>query len=478
MGGGVVGRAITFKLSEGNHNLRILCIDPRRKANGSASYAAGAMLGAYGEISAHKTKELDINETDFRIQAQKIYPEWLERIKERSGRDIYAKMGTFLIANVAGAQDRSHLMKIAEELTARHESFQWTDPADIPSFRPNPDYLAYQGLYIPKEGCVDASDLMESLAKAAIKSGVEHLGKAVRKLMVEGNKVVGVVAEDEKLYADHVVLCAGVGIGKIMDDTHIPAGIPYLMPGKGVGLAVSTGVSFPNVIRTPDRGFACGAHIVPRSDSTVYIGTTNQVSSLSGLQNGVTSGEVHTLLHSAIHEIHTGLRTATIEKMYFGSRPVTADGYPVIGDTEVEGLYVATGTYRNGILMAPLIAEIVGAKITESPIKFDNPFSAERRKMLLDRVADGKEALIENGIRDLVSFIQEPTGSLPYHRSQELTNFITTLASMVLTGDQPKYTQLLEKSKELLETCPIAEIVPQLFYKYHEFKAGERDGQT
>ncbi|ODP26037.1 Thiazole synthase [Paenibacillus nuruki] len=474
VGGGVIGKAITFKLSEIRPHSKILSVDPHYKANGSASYAAGAMLGAYAEITIDKTNKLDLEEINFRVQAQKYFPTWLEKIKERSGRDIYTTMGTFLIANVNGKQDLLNLKRIKNELATRNEQYEWIEPSDIPNFQPNPDYLAYQGLYVPNEGSINTSDLMDALDIAIMNSGVEHLNKIVSRVLIEHDKAVGIVVDGENIYADQVILCAGVGIQKILDTTNLSTKIPRLMPGKGVSLVVSSDIPFSNVIRTPNRDFACGTHIVPRSDSDIYIGATNRISNTPGLKDGITSGEVHSLLHSAIHEIHTGFRTANIEKLYFGSRPITTDRYPVVGETSVSGLYVATGTYRNGILMSPLIGDIVASEIVGENCHIDNPFSIEKRGLSLNNIKNNTEELITNGIRDLVSFIQEPTGALPYNRSQELTDFITILTTMVLNKEQNKYEELLIESRELIERYPVAEIVPQLFYKYHQVKEQER----
>ncbi|MEX2104277.1 MAG: hypothetical protein WD907_02965, partial [Bacilli bacterium] len=133
-----------------------------------------------------------------------------------------------------------------------------------------------------------------------------------------------------------------------------------------------------------------------------------------------------------------------------------------------------TGTYRNGILMSPLIGEIIGSQILGQKCPFENPFSLEKRNLLLQDVATDHSALIENGIRDLISFIQEPTGALPYNRSQELEDFVTTLTSMVLINDRTEYQALIDESRDLINKYPLAEIIPQLFYKYHEFKQNER----
>ncbi|GAB3845706.1 hypothetical protein GCM10029963_24400 [Micromonospora andamanensis] len=72
---------------------------------------------------------------------------------------------------------------------------------------------------------------------------------------------------------------------------------------------------------------------------------------------------MHALLHSAIHEVNVGFRTSRITSMTYGLRPLTSDHKPLIGATGHDGVHIATGTYRNGILMAPLIADLITAEL-------------------------------------------------------------------------------------------------------------------
>lgn len=465
-GGGVIGKSIAFRL-EKKQQLNILCIDPHYKANGSASLAAGAMLGAFGEITVDKTSFLDQKELEFRIRAAQLYPDFLNEIEESSRQTIYQMPGTFVIANNAGKQDRFNLQKIAQELQTHDQPYQWVEPTEIPNFKPNREYLAYQALYMPKEGSVSSADLLDGLTRALeCSKRVSFLNDVVQSLVVQESRLTGVVtAQQGEIYADHVILCAGVGVQKILDQSPgVSQQIPMLMPGKGVSLVLETETMFEHVIRTPNRDFACGTHVVPRGRNSVYVGATNRIANTPGLREGITTGELHSLLHSAIHEINTSLRTANVQTTLFGSRPITIDRYPLVGKTDLEGLYVATGTYRNGILMAPLIAEIVSDELLQRSARYENAFSPVNRGLVLTDVSG--ETLIEAGIRDLVNFIQEPGGSLPYNRAQELENFLQVLTRAVLLDDN-QYKQLISDSRELIDRYPIAEIIPQLFYQYH-----------
>ena len=129
--------------------------------------------------------------------------------------------------------------------------------------------------------------------------------------------------------------------------------VPRLLPGKGVSLTAD-GLSdaFPYVLRTPNRDFACGSHVVPRGDGRVYLGATNRISTTPGGTPGITLGEVHSLLHSAIHEINTGFRTANVRSFTFGMRPLTLDHRPMLGHTGVPPDLVHHGARRAPALRA------------------------------------------------------------------------------------------------------------------------------
>ncbi|SFL00074.1 FAD-dependent oxidoreductase [Brevibacillus centrosporus] len=473
VGGGIIGKSIALRLEQ--EHLNILCIDPHYKANGSASLAAGAMLGAFAEITTDKTNEMDKKELQFRIQSQQIYPEYVENVEEYSGRKVYQKNGTFIIANVAGKLDRFNLKTIEEELIQHKKTYERIDPSAIPNFQPNREYLAYQALYLPFEGCVNTTDLLDALTVALEKSErVNLMDDLVLSLLGNEQKITGVrTKENGEIYANKVVLCAGVGIQKILDfSSDISKKLPTLMPGKGVSLVMDTEVEFEHVIRTPNRDFACGTHIVPRSKNSVYIGATNRIANTPGLKDGVTAGELHSLLHSAIHEINTDFRTCNVQMMNYGSRPITTDRYPLIGEVELEGLFVATGTYRNGVLMAPLIGDIVTDKIMNRNVRYENPFSPEQRRIKYNHVTTDK--LLENGIKDLVSFIQEPAGFLPYNRSQELEHFLQILTKFAFL-EEGEHQLLLEESQQLLRDYPVSEIVPQLFYRFSEYMKEQKN---
>jgi glycine/D-amino acid oxidase-like deaminating enzyme len=466
VGGGVIGRAVAWRLA--GVPLSVTCFeDPQSR--GQASTAAGAMLGAFGEITSDRTTDADQRELAFRVAAADLYPPWLDALRSASGASIQSGRGTFVIANSVGREDRRCLQRMAECLDAYGRSYEWAEPAHIPHYRPHSAFCAHRALFVRDEGYVNTLDLMSALQRSLEQSGrVRIVSESVEALLTESGAAAGVRTSGGRTFrADAVVLAAGVGIQRIVGESPpaVAAAIPPLMAGKGVSVVVEADASLEHVVRTPNRDFSCGTHVVPRSGRHVYFGATNRIADTPGASDGVTCGEIQNLLYSAIHEIDTGFRTANIVSTAFGSRPIAPDRFPVVGQTSVAGLVVATGTYRNGVLMAPLIADIVVDSILKRPPSFDHGFGPDDPRRRLP--ASSPEDLIARGVADLVSFIREPNGFLPYGRAQELQDFIQTLLTSALT-DAGEVDAVLIEARRLIRARPVPEIIPQLFYRIHE----------
>lgn len=467
VGGGVLGRTIAHYLKE--ENLRILIFDPKEKMNGVASLAAGGMLGAYGEITADKISKLDNLETKFRIQSAQLFPDFLASLSSDTNQTFLQAKGTFIIANPDGKDDNKNIAKIAEVLDLYSESYNWVDSEDIPNYNPHQKHTAYKALFIPSELSIDSIELMNSLECSIIGSpNITMINEEVVELIYEKERIIGVRTSENVYYSSLTVLSSGIGTKKLIENEkfeNLINSIPTLMSGKGSSLIVSNhGISLEHVIRTPNRDFACGTHIVPKGGSDIYIGATNRIMDTPGTGEGVTLGEIHSLLHSVIHEINTEFRNVNIKKYQFGSRPLTVDKFPIIGKTDLEGLYIATGTYRNGIVMAPLIAKIIKNEILKINNIF-NPFSVNERRKHIEIIEKNK--VIDAGVRDLISFIQEPTGNLPYNRAKELELFLKPLLEIILINKENPSNgkDVFSNIKNLFDKHPVAEIIPQLYYE-------------
>lgn len=471
IGGGVIGSAIVREMLA--RKLQVICLESDGLPEASASLAAGAMLGAFGEVTRAPEEPLEDVEIDFRVESDKLYRDWTAAIASDADQPVTITEGTFIVANTSGKDDDDNVRAIYRAALAYQQPAEWVDGASVPGLRPHQTYRPSKTLFLPREGSVDSSTLMDALRKANRRKapGVYVQGNVVQ-LRSRGHQIAGVITEAGTRYeAPIVILCCGESINDLIRNSGFgDLGIPTIVGGKGSSLLLHGEIKVPHVIRTPNRDFACGTHIVPRGDGSIYVGATNRISATPGSGRSVTAGELHTQLHSVIHEINTTFRTSAVSGFRYGVRPLCVDGYPIVGETTTKGLLVATGTYRNGMLMAPLIARIIDSEIADE-LGPSNPFAPSRRPELLAKRVPGD--VIENGVRDLISFIQEPHGTLPYNRGQELCDLVTVLLKSVLS-DTAEYDGIVQAISHEFHSNPMPELIPSLLYTVHEHREGLR----
>jgi glycine oxidase len=467
VGGGVLGLSIAFELTQSS--LQVLLVYPKQSQHETASLAAGAMLGAYGEITADELTTLDRDELEFRIKAQLLYPRWLEKICAQSGKSVFTAKGTFVIGNNEGVSDRDNLKRIKTELDNHNEPSEWVEPQEIPGFKPSRGLLPQLCLYIPNENSVDSSDLIEALELCLTKSSLcKHIDDEVVSIDTDSrNKEWLIITKNQKNYStENLILSAGSKTADIIGASICAkAKLPSLYFGKGVACTINDFPSVPHTIRTPNRAFACGVHVVPRSRKRLYIGATNFFGSDHEVEKGFEIGEVHILFDQAIHQINTSLRRATIESFRYGYRPITSTHTTLVGQTILPGLFVATGTYRNGVLMAPLIAQIIAAEVLNIDVSIKNVFSPNYQSK---KEETDLSQLIKTGVRDIVAILHEPRGTLPYDRTIELEKFLHVLFQMSI-AEEGEYTKLRQIVKQRLINTPLNETMNRLFYELIDY---------
>jgi glycine oxidase len=457
IGGGAIGLAVANALLRAT--LRVTSIyPPATDDRPVASRAAGAMLGAFGEITS------DDGGTDdpafqFRLEAQRMYPEWLDGLRQQTGQSVHQGSGTYVVANNVGLTDRASLHRMKQRADAVGEPAEYVDPNDIPGLRPNQYQAPGLCLHLPNEGSVDPDQLLGALEVAAENAGswsrIAEVVLSVRP--AEGGWEVTTVG-GQMLRTHQVVLCAGSRSWEVLDkDLCSEAGLPDLYFGKGVSCLVRNGPPIRSTIRTPNRAFACGIHVVPRPDGLLYLGATNNLGVDHDIERGIQPGELHNLFDEVLHQINGDLRQSRIESLRVGFRPIAAHGRPVLGKTRLPGLSVATGTYRDGLLMAPLVAAIVAAEVTGRSAQ-SNPFP-----VVHDEPAPDPGMLVDVGIRDVVSFLQEPRGELPYDRAEQLRGYITALFHMAIDDDDGRFSPLRDEIRRRLREVPLNETMHGIF---------------
>ena len=457
IGGGVVGLAVANALLRAG--VEVVSLFPPSPEPGSmASRAAGAMLGAFGEVTS---SDDGVAETafEFRLRAQRLYSEWLDELCDRARTTVFRAKGTYIVANNTDRRDRLNLRLMKRRADDVGEPADYVEPEDVPGLEPSPHHVPGLCLYLPREHSIDADELLAALAaSAATFDRWTHTPGSASAVRRDGEGWAVEVSAGHVIRAQQVVVCAGSrSIEVLPPGLRRAARLPQLFFGKGVSCIVSGGPSLNSTIRTPNRAFACGIHVVPRASGLLYLGATNHLGSDHDADCGVQPGELHSMFDQILHQLTTEVRESRIEQLRTGYRPIAAHGRPIIGATNLAGLNVATGTYRDGVLMAPLVGAIVAAGIIGDPDGPANPFPANFEDTSMD-----PDSLVETGIQDIIAFLHEPRGELPYDRAEELRKYLTALFHMALENNG-RYSALRDQIHEELERAPLNETMHKLF---------------
>lgn len=218
-------------------------------------------------------------------------------------------------------------------------------------------------------GSVDNRKLGQALYAAAVAAGAEfRLGVAVRRVSARRDRLEQVELSDgTSLPADAVVIAAGAWSGQILG---LPVRIP-VTPVRGQMLAVEHPTRLvPHII----KGERC--YLVPRGEQRTLIGATVE---RAGFDESITEAGINGLLMAA-YELEPRLVEARIVEKWAGLRPGTPDDLPILGaDQRVDGVFYATGHYRNGILLAPITAHTMTNLLLEGNSAFSlTDFRIER----------------------------------------------------------------------------------------------------
>jgi glycine oxidase len=327
VGAGVIGLSLAISLRK--QGLRVLVIE-RGEPGREASYAAAGMLAPDGNEIPPALKELA------QISSG-LYPEFVHELVDESGFKIdFSKRGTLLLS--ADTRFPRQARKLSNE--------------EVSTIEPalNLDHLATANIAAAfiAERAVDPRSLMAALIKTAQHRGVDiSSGTEVKSVLISGEHVAGVQTDPTSYAAPAVVNCAGAWSG-IVGPHRFPVN-----PVKGQMLALVHGPELKHVIRGDD------VYVVPRADERLVIGSTLED---AGYDRRVDVSTIKRLLDSA-KAIVPALAWARQHDAWAGLRPGTPDCLPILGPTATPGYFVATGHYRDGILLAPVTARVMTAVI-------------------------------------------------------------------------------------------------------------------
>jgi glycine oxidase len=351
LGGGVIGLAVAWRVARAG--LRVTVLE-RGHPGRETSHVAAGMLAPVSEASLAERRLLALG-----LRSASAYAGFVAELTAASGCDPgYLRCGTLAVArdgDEAEALERELEMRRGLELEVRRllpSAARRIEPALAPTLR-----LA---LEVPDDHAIDPRRLTAALARAVEQAGGELRTEVeVAEVTIADGRVAGVVLSGgESLRAGQLVIAAGPWSGRIEG---LPPGARLpIRPVKGQILRLHDPAG-PGLLGHALR--IGGGYIVPRGDGRYVLGATMEE---KGFDRSVTAGAVFELLRDAI-ELVPGFSELEIDELSAGLRPGTPDGAPAIGPGAIPGLHWATGHHRNGILLAPVTAELVVSALLGEP---------------------------------------------------------------------------------------------------------------
>jgi glycine oxidase len=379
IGAGICGLGIGWRLAAAGAEVEVF---DRGEAGRGATWAAAGMLAAGVEAEPGEEALLALN-----LWSQGLWPDFARDLEAVSGIEVgYRDEGTLVAAPTR--DDAARLRATYDYQTGLGIDLAWLSPAEARRREPylGPNLAA--AVYSANDHQADNRQVAAALRAAFLAvGGCLHENCPVTGLDLAAGRVRGLWAGERRVSADVVVLAAGPwsqGLPGLPE-----AACPPVRPVKGQMLALAMPEAAPLVSHVL---WAPGVYLVPRHGGRLVIGATVEE---KGFDDQLTAGGVFALLEAAWRAV-PAIEELPIDEMWVGFRPTSRDDAPILGPTPLDGLVVATGHHRNGILLAPATAEVVSRLI------LDGALPEVARPFTMARFSAGSRVSSADATRDLV----------------------------------------------------------------------------
>lgn len=347
IGGGVMGCAIALRLAA--RGARPLVLE-RSVPGAEASSVAAGILAPLIEHGAPGTA------VRLGARSRELHAALAEELREASSVDVgFRRSGAMIVA-----LDDAEASGLEARARAIEASGGRAERIDARTARDREAHLSDEvrgAVDLDEEAQVEPPLLLRAMAIAAERAGARfRSGATVRGVRVEGDRARGVITDEGTLDAPHVIVAAGSWTALVPG---LPASARVVRPIRGQLVHCETR---PPVARRVI--FGAGGYVVPRADGRVICGATMED---AGFRREVTLGGVAEVIARAVRVV-PALAGAPLTGSAVSFRPATPDDLPLVGPAGPDGLWLATGHHRNGILLAPITAAIVADLVTGTPV--------------------------------------------------------------------------------------------------------------
>jgi len=348
-GGGLIGGSIALELARAG--LRVGLFD-RQEPGQEASWAGAGILSPAPESAAM------VSLVPLGKASLAIYPEFVGIVEEISGQSAgYRPKGTLQALFSRDAREElSTVIALHHGLGLKAEPLRAEDARELePSLSEDLEAAVLR----PDEASVENRAMTQAVLEAAGRSGVQFFpGRGAEAIWREGARCLGLHLKNEKIEAPWTVIAAGcfsAGIEGV-------AAYAPVRPAKGQMIALRA-----DDLRIERVLWSENIYLVPRNDGRILAGATVEY---TGFEKGLTAGGLQKIFSGAI-ELSPGLAAARVEETWAGLRPDSPDHLPILGPTDIDGLLIATGHFRGGILLTPITARLVCEWVTQQRVSVD-----------------------------------------------------------------------------------------------------------
>lgn len=366
VGGGIIGLVTAWRAAQ--RGLGTAVVDP--EPGGGAAQVAAGMLAAVTELHYGEQTLLGLN-----LASARRYPDFAAELTELTGHDLgYRRCGTLAVA--LDADDRAHLRELHALQRRSGLESEWLSGRECRRLEPMLAPGVRGGLRVDGDDQIDPRRLTAALVAACERAGVVFHRTWAERLSVVRERAAGVVTRDgDVLGAGQVVLAAGSLSGRLAgvpDDL-----LPPVRPVKGQVVRLTVPRRYAPFLSRTVRAVVRGGHVylVPRENGELVVGATSEE---LGWDTTVTAGGVYELLRDA-HELMPGITELPLTQTQAGLRPGSPDNAPMLGPTALDGLLMATGHFRNGVLLTPVTGDVMAhALVTGELPDLARPFTPKR----------------------------------------------------------------------------------------------------
>ena len=348
-GGGLIGSAIAFELAQAGLHVALF---ERGEPGREASWASAGILSPAPESPGL------IPMVPLAKASMALYPALVANVEELSGRNVgFRTQGTMdALFSRDAARDLSTLIALHHGLGLKAEPLRPDDARELePALSPEVEAAALR----PEEASIDNRAFTQAVLQAAQKSGAEIFsGEEARAIWRDGGRCAGLSLRNENVSAKWTIVAAGSFSAGIEG----AAMYAPVRPAKGQMISLrADGLKIERVLWSEK------VYLVPRNDGRILAGATVEY---VGFDKHVTAGAMEKILSAAI-ELAPGLANARVEETWAGLRPDSPDHLPILGPTDLDGLMMATGHFRSGVLLTPITARLTREWITEQRVSVD-----------------------------------------------------------------------------------------------------------